>query len=67
MRVFKSSGQPALDEAAVAEVQKSWTFYPGEQDGKPIAMRHTFAVTFKLTDSEPVAASGPPSIYSRCT
>lgn len=48
--VVKSSGFEKLDEAAVKEVQRNWKFVPGKEDGKPVAMWHTFAVTFKLTD-----------------
>jgi periplasmic protein TonB len=48
--VVKSSGFPKLDEAAVKEVQRNWKFVPGKDDGKPVAMWHTFAVTFRLTD-----------------
>jgi protein TonB len=48
--VVKSSGFPRLDEAAVKEVQRNWKFVPGKEDGKPVAMWHTFAVTFRLTD-----------------
>jgi protein TonB len=48
--VVKSSGFDKLDEAAVKEVQRNWKFVPGKEDGKPVAMWHTFAVTFKLTD-----------------
>ena len=48
--VVKSSGFPKLDEAAVKEVQRNWKFVPGKEDGKPVAMWHTFAVTFRLTD-----------------
>jgi protein TonB len=48
--VVKSSGFPKLDEAAVQEVQRNWRFVPGKEDGKPVSMWHTFAVTFRLTD-----------------
>jgi protein TonB len=50
VKVAKSSGFPKLDEAAVKEVQRNWRFVPGKEDGKPVAMWHTFAVTFRLTD-----------------
>ena len=50
VEVVKSSGFEKLDEAAVKEVQRNWKFVPGKEDGKPVAMWHTFAVTFKLTD-----------------
>jgi len=50
VEVVKSSGYPKLDEAAVKEVQRSWRFVPGKEDGKPVAMWHTFNVVFKLTD-----------------
>ena len=48
--VVKSSGFDKLDEAAVKEVQRNWSFVPGKEDGKPVAAWHTFAVTFRLTD-----------------
>lgn len=50
VKVQKSSGFPRLDEAAVKEVQRNYRFVPGKEDGKPVAMWHTFAVTFRLTD-----------------
>jgi len=50
VKVAKSSGFPKLDEAAVNEVKRNWRFVPGKEDGKPVSMWHTFAVTFKLTD-----------------
>jgi protein TonB len=50
VKVVKSSGFEKLDEAAVKEVQRNWRFVPGKEDGKPVAMWHTFAVTFRLTD-----------------
>jgi protein TonB len=50
IKVAKSSGFPKLDEAAVKEVQRNWRFVPGKEDGKPVAMWHIFAVTFRLTD-----------------
>jgi len=50
VKIARSSGFDKLDEAAVKEVQRSWRFVPGKEDGKPVAMWHTFAVTFRLTD-----------------
>jgi protein TonB len=50
VKIAKSSGFDKLDEAAVKEVQRNWRFVPGKEDGKPVAMWHTFAVTFRLTD-----------------
>jgi len=50
IKVAKTSGFPKLDEAAVKEVQRNWRFVPGKEDGKPVAMWHVFAVTFRLTD-----------------
>jgi protein TonB len=50
VKVARSSGFDKLDEAAVKEVQRNWRFVPGKEDGKPVAMWHTFAVTFRLTD-----------------
>ncbi|MFO1395223.1 MAG: energy transducer TonB [Steroidobacteraceae bacterium] len=50
VKVVKSSGYEKLDEAAVKEVQRNWRFVPGKEDGKPVAMWHTFNVVFKLTD-----------------
>jgi ADP-ribose pyrophosphatase YjhB (NUDIX family) len=37
-----------LAEAAVREVPRTWRFVPGKEDGKPVAMWHKFAVTFRL-------------------
>ena len=48
--VARSSGFPKLDEAAVNEVKRNWRFVSGKEDGKPVSMWHTFAVTFRLTD-----------------
>ena len=50
VKVQKSSGFPRLDEAAVKEVQRNYRFVPGKEDGKPVSMWHTFAITFRLTD-----------------
>jgi protein TonB len=50
VKIVKSSGFPKLDEAALKEVQRTWKFVPGKEDGKPVAMWHTFNVTFRLTD-----------------
>jgi protein TonB len=49
VRVAKSSGFPRIDEAAVKEVQRNWRLVPGTEDGKPVAMWHTFAITSRLT------------------
>lgn len=50
VKVAKSSGSTALDEAAMKEVQRNWRLVPGKEDGKPVAMWYNFAITFKLTD-----------------
>jgi protein TonB len=50
VEVARSSGFPKLDEAAVNEVKRNWRFVAGKEDGKPVSMWHTFAVTFRLTD-----------------
>jgi protein TonB len=50
VKVARSSGFPKLDEAAINEVKRNWRFVPGKEDGKPVDMWHTFAVTFRLTD-----------------
>lgn len=50
IKIVKSSGFDKLDQAAVQEVQRNWRFVPGKEDGKPVAMWHTFQVTFRLTD-----------------
>jgi len=50
VKVAKSSGSQALDDAAVKEVQRNWKLVPGKEDGKPVAMWYNFAITFKLTD-----------------
>jgi protein TonB len=50
IKIAKSSGFEKLDDAAVKEVKRNWRFVPGKEDGKPVGMWHTFAVTFRLTD-----------------
>lgn len=50
VKVARSSGFPKLDEAAINEVKRNWRFVPGKEDGKPISMWHTFAVTFRLLE-----------------
>jgi periplasmic protein TonB len=50
IKVVKSSGFDKLDDAALKDVQRNWRFVPGKEDGKPVAMWHTFQVTFRLTD-----------------
>lgn len=50
VKVAKSSGFPKLDEAAIRDVQRNWRLIPGKEDGKPVAMWHTFNVVFRLTD-----------------
>jgi protein TonB len=48
-KVAESSGFPRLDEASLKYV-KTWRLLPGTSDGKPVAMWHSFRVTFKLTE-----------------
>jgi protein TonB len=68
VRISNSSGSERLDRAAVEAVERSWAFHPGTEHGRPIAMRHRFAVTFKLTGDPPASAgpAGGPSVYRRC-
>lgn len=48
--VEKSSGYPALDDAAVKEVLRSWRLQPGTKDGKPVAMWYSISIKFSLSD-----------------
>ncbi|MBI1732734.1 MAG: energy transducer TonB [Gammaproteobacteria bacterium] len=48
-KVESPSGFPRLDEAAVKEALRRWTFKAGTEDGKPKAMWHRVKVTFRLT------------------
>jgi len=50
-KVQQSSGFPRLDEASLKYV-RTWRLLPGTRDGKPIAMWHSFKVTFKLTEAK---------------
>ncbi len=50
VKVAKSSGSQALEDAAVKEVLRNWRLVPGKEDGKPVAMWYNFAITFKLTN-----------------
>jgi periplasmic protein TonB len=47
--VFKTSGTPSLDEAAVAAAPKC-KFKPAIQNGRPVAMWVTYKVDFKLNN-----------------
>lgn len=47
-QVYKSSGTPALDDAAV-EAAKSNKFKPGIQNGRPVACWVSYSVDFLLT------------------
>jgi protein TonB len=47
VRVQRSSGRAALDDAALAAV-KSWTFVPATQGGAPVAGVVTVPIVFKL-------------------
>ncbi len=46
VRVERSSGQPALDEAALAAVA-GWEFTPGTRGGQPVATDLRVPVTFR--------------------
>lgn len=50
VRVSKSSGHAALDEAAVAHVRRT-RFAPALKDGKAVAMSITFRVKFHLVNA----------------
>lgn len=47
VRVDKSTGYPALDEAAAREA-RSWRLKPGTRDGVPVAMWKQIPITFRL-------------------
>jgi protein TonB len=49
--VYKSSGTPSLDEAALAVAPKN-QFKSGQKDGQPICMWVTYKVEFKLAPSQ---------------
>ena len=48
-RVFKTSGYPVLDKAALRAVVL-WRFEPGTQDARPVAMWVNCPVRFELTE-----------------
>ncbi len=48
-RVNRSSGYPALDDAAMKEAKRAWRFVPLQSAGVATAGWVTIAVTFKLT------------------
>jgi protein TonB len=48
-KIQTSSGYPKLDEAALNEA-KRWRLTPGSEDGKPVGMRVTVPIVFKLTN-----------------
>lgn len=48
--VAKSSGFPALDDAALRTVKSRWRFVPARRDGEPIDARVTVPIRFRLSD-----------------
>jgi protein TonB len=50
VRVFRSSGHAALDDAAVAHVRRA-RFAPALKDGKAVPMPMTFRVKFRLVNA----------------
>lgn len=48
----KSSGQPALDAAALASVQ-DWRFRPATRNGQPVEVQIAVPMTFNAPPSEP--------------
>jgi protein TonB len=50
VRVSKSSGHTALDDAAVAHVRRA-RFAPALKDGEPVATSITFRVKFRLVNT----------------
>lgn len=52
-RVEQSSGQPALDSAAVTGAEEL-QFVPAKKDGQPIAMSILFPVYFRHPDAPPL-------------
>lgn len=49
-KIDKSSGVPALDNAALNESRK-WRFLPAQTQGKPVATWHRVSITFRLEDA----------------
>ena len=48
--VQKSSGFPALDDAALRTVRSRWRFVPARKDGEPVDARVTVPIRFHLSD-----------------
>jgi protein TonB len=46
-RIERSSGHPALDEAAV-EAVRQWRFVPGRQDDRPVVASAEVPIVFRL-------------------
>jgi protein TonB len=49
-KVDRSSGYPALDQAALRE-SRTWRFLPAQTQGKPVAAWYRISVTFNLEDA----------------
>ena len=50
VQVEKSSGYPALDQAAAAEARR-WRFLPAQNEGQPVGAWHRISVRFRLEDA----------------
>ncbi len=48
VRVHRSSGNRELDQAALRQVQRYWTFQPAMQDGKPVQAMGIVPIAFNL-------------------
>jgi TonB family protein len=46
--VLQSSGSQILDDAAVKCASRGWRFKPAMKDGKPVAVKMTTAVNWRL-------------------
>lgn len=51
VEISKSSGNKILDEAALKAAQQA-KFKPATQEGKPVAVWVSYAITFKLDDTK---------------
>ena len=48
VQVVKSGGHPSLDKEAVRVIKLMPKWKPGLQDGKPVRVRYTVPVNFRL-------------------
>ncbi len=52
IKIIKSSGDPLLDKEAIRVIEKMPKWDPGKRNGKPVKVKYTLPIVFKLNSDE---------------